>query len=146
LEALLKYAKLISNHVKELVQGIIEGETHVLEVSMTMEEVFMGIKEFKQEVFEKVQLELNQFGLYIYNANVKHLVDVPGHEYFSYLGQKTQMEAANHSKVDIAEARMKEVVGSKIREGGKRCKMRRRLMWRQRLYPCRGKGRGRRKR
>ncbi|XP_042487250.1 flotillin-like protein 4 [Macadamia integrifolia] len=121
--SLLKYAKLISphdklsNHVKELVQGIIEGETRVLAASMTMEEVFKGTKEFKQEVFEKVQLELNQFGLLIYNANVKQLVDVPGHEYFSYLGQKTQMEAANQAKVDVAEARMKGEVGAKLREG-----------------------------
>ncbi|KAK2973337.1 hypothetical protein RJ640_015092 [Escallonia rubra] len=121
--SLLRYAKLISphdklsHHVKELVQGIIEGETRVLAASMTMEEVFKGTKDFKQEVFEKVQLELNQFGLLIYNANVKQLVDVPGHEYFSYLGQKTQMEAANQAKVDVAEARMKGEVGSKIREG-----------------------------
>lgn len=57
MEALLKYVKLISNHVKELVQGIIEGETRVLAASMTMEEVFKGTKEFKQELFEKVQLE-----------------------------------------------------------------------------------------
>ncbi|RHN80248.1 putative Band 7 domain, Flotillin family [Medicago truncatula] len=122
-ESLLKYAKLISphdklsNHVKELVQGIIEGETRVLAASMTMEEVFRGTKEFKQEVFEKVQLELNQFGLLIYNANVKQLVDVPGHEYFSYLGQKTQMEAANQARVDVSEAKMKGEVGSKSREG-----------------------------
>ncbi|KAK2973334.1 hypothetical protein RJ640_015089 [Escallonia rubra] len=122
-ESLLKYAKLISphdklsRHVKELVQGIIEGETRVLAASMTMEEVFKGTKEFKHEVFGKVQLELNQFGLLIYNANVKQLVDVPGHEYFSYLGQKTQMEAANQAKVDVAEARMKGEVGAKIRDG-----------------------------
>ncbi|MBA0858631.1 hypothetical protein Goshw_028995 [Gossypium schwendimanii] len=121
--SLLKYAKLISphdklsNHVKELVQGIIEGETRVLAASMTMEEIFKGTKEFKLEVFEKVQLELNQFGLLIYNANVKQLVDVPGHEYFSYLGQKTQMEAANQAKVDVAEARMKGEIGSKLWEG-----------------------------
>ncbi|XP_031103909.1 flotillin-like protein 4 [Ipomoea triloba] len=121
--SLLKYAKLISphdklsHHVKELVQGIIEGETRVLAASMTMEEIFRGTKEFKQEVFEKVQLELNQFGLLIYNANVKQLVDVPGHEYFSYLGQKTQMEAANQAKIDVAEARMKGEIGSKSREG-----------------------------
>lgn len=68
-------------------------------------------------MFEKVQLELNQFGLLIYNANVKQLVDVPGHEYFSYLGQKTQMEAANQAKVDVAEAKMKGEVGAKMREG-----------------------------
>ncbi|AES60811.1 SPFH/band 7/PHB domain membrane-associated family protein [Medicago truncatula] len=122
-ESLLKYAKLISphdklsNHVKELVQGIIEGETRVLAASMTMEEVFRGTKEFKQEIFKKVQLELNQFGLLIYNANVKQLVDVPGHEYFSYLGQKTQMEAANQARVDVSEAKMKGEVGSKSREG-----------------------------
>ncbi|KAL2525736.1 Flotillin-like protein 1 [Abeliophyllum distichum] len=121
--SLIKYAKLISphdklsNHVNALVQGIIEGETRVLAASMTMEEIFKGTKEFKQEVVEKVQLELNQFGLLIYNANVKQLVDVPGHEYFSYLGQKTQMEAANQAKIDVSEAKMKGEIGSKLREG-----------------------------
>ncbi|KAL9439990.1 hypothetical protein AB3S75_018786 [Citrus x aurantiifolia] len=122
-DSLLRYAKLIapkdrnSVHVREIVKGIIEGETRVLAASMTMEEVFKGTKQFKQEVFGKVQLELNQFGLVIYNANIKQLVDVPGHEYFSYLGQKTQMEAANQAKVDVAEARMKGEVGAKLREG-----------------------------
>ncbi|KAF3447074.1 hypothetical protein FNV43_RR12254 [Rhamnella rubrinervis] len=121
--SLQKYAKLLSshdklsNHVNELVQGIIEGETRVLAASMTMEQIFKGTKEFKKEVFEKVQLELNQFGLLIYNANVKQLVDVRGHEYFSYLGQKTQMEAANQAKIDVAEARMKGEIGAKLREG-----------------------------
>ena len=103
--------------MKELVQGIIEGETRVLAASMTMEEIFRGTKQFKQEVFGKVQIELNQFGLLIYNANVKQLVDVPGHEYFSYLGQKTQMEAANQAKIDVSEAKMKGEIGTKLREG-----------------------------
>ncbi|XP_021769396.1 flotillin-like protein 3 [Chenopodium quinoa] len=122
-DSLMKYAKLIaphdkhSHHVEELVQGVIEGETRVLAASMTMEEVFSGAKKFKQEVFEKVQLELNQFGLLIYNANIKQLVDIPGHEYFSYLGQKTQMEAANQAKIDVAEARKKGEIGSKLRDG-----------------------------
>ncbi|KAG5539365.1 hypothetical protein RHGRI_019797 [Rhododendron griersonianum] len=86
-EALLKFAKLISphdkqsNHVVELVQGVIEGETRDLAASMTMEEIFKGTKEFKKE-----------------------LVDVPGHEYFSYLGQKTQMEAANQAREFIMTA------------------------------------------
>lgn len=45
-ESLFKYAKLLSSHdresndVKELVQGIIEGETRVLAASMTMEGIF----------------------------------------------------------------------------------------------------------
>ncbi|XP_057522844.1 flotillin-like protein 4 [Amaranthus tricolor] len=122
-DSLVKYAKLIaphdklSHHVEELVQGVIEGETRVLAASMTMEEVFSGAKKFKQEVFDKVQLELDQFGLVIYNANIKQLVDIPGHEYFSYLGQKTQMEAANQAKIDVAEARKKGEIGAKLREG-----------------------------
>ncbi|CAA0404740.1 unnamed protein product [Arabidopsis thaliana] len=122
-EALILYARLISphdkqsNHVNELVEGVIEGETRVLAASMTMEEIFKGTKEFKKEVFDKVQLELDQFGLVIYNANVKQLVDVPGHEYFSYLGQKTQMEAANQARIDVAEAKMKGEIGAKERTG-----------------------------
>ncbi|CAH8272190.1 unnamed protein product [Arabidopsis lyrata] len=122
-EALILYARLISphdkesNHVHELVEGVIEGETRVLAASMTMEEIFKGTKEFKKEVFDKVQLELNQFGLVIYNANVKQLVDVPGHEYFSYLGQKTQMEAANQARIDVSEAKMKGEIGAKERTG-----------------------------
>jgi flotillin len=122
-DCLLRYARLMSSHdklsthVNELVKGVIEGETRVLAASMTMEEIFRGTKSFKQAVFENVQLELNQFGLVIYNANVKQLVDVPGYEYFSYLGQKTQQEAVNQAKVDVAQARMKGEVGAKERDG-----------------------------
>ncbi|CAN6589101.1 unnamed protein product [Malus baccata var. baccata] len=54
----------------------------------------------KKLVFDKVQLELNQFGLLIYNTNVKQLEDIPSHEYFSYLGQKIQMKAANQARVN----------------------------------------------
>lgn len=122
-DQLLLYAKLIAplhqtaSHVPELVKGIIEGETRVLAAGMTMEEIFQGTKKFKQDVFETVQKDLDKFGLYIYNANVKQLVDVRGHEYFSYLGQKTQQGAVNQAKVDVAEARMKGEIGAKEREG-----------------------------
>jgi hypothetical protein len=55
--------------------------------------------EFTKEDFEKVQLQLNQLVLLIYNAKVKQLVDGRGCEYFSYLGQKTQMEVANDQEL-----------------------------------------------
>ncbi|KAI3904719.1 hypothetical protein MKW92_038338 [Papaver armeniacum] len=102
-EAMLKYAKLLSshdrqsNHVKELVEGVIEGETRVLTSYMTMEDVFKGTKGFKKEVFDKVQLELDQFGLLIYNANIKRLVDV--------------------QDMNIFLIWMKGAVGGKLREG-----------------------------
>ncbi|KAH7283116.1 hypothetical protein KP509_35G061400 [Ceratopteris richardii] len=122
-EALIKYARLVHSQgkhsapVNDLVKGIIEGETRVLAASMTMEEIFKGTKEFKSEVFGRVQLELDEFGLRIYNANVKQLVDIPGHEYFSFLGQKVQQEAANAAKVAVAEAKYKGDVGEKERKG-----------------------------
>ncbi|KAG6393212.1 hypothetical protein SASPL_147448 [Salvia splendens] len=92
-DSLLKYAKLKSSRVTELVEGVIKGETRALVAS-----IFKGTK---QEVFDKVQFQLNQFGLLIYNANVQ------GHKYFSYLGQNVQMEATNQARIDVAEAKMK---------------------------------------
>ncbi|KAK4379497.1 hypothetical protein RND71_001359 [Anisodus tanguticus] len=94
-ERLVKYSKLLSQHkreshdVKDLVQGVIEGETRVLAASMTMEEIFKGTKISRRRC----------------------------HEYFSYLGLKTQMKAANQAKIDIAEAKMKGETGAKEREG-----------------------------
>uniref|UniRef100_A0A0E0EZ15 Flotillin-like n=1 Tax=Oryza meridionalis TaxID=40149 RepID=A0A0E0EZ15_9ORYZ len=126
-KALLLYAKLIAtsqirspNHVIDLVKGVIEGETRVLASSMTMEEIFQGTKKFKQQVFDQVQLALNELGLYIYSANVKQLVDdpdSPGNDYFSFLGQKRQAEVEGKAKVAEAEARMKGEIGAKEREG-----------------------------
>ncbi|KAK4737420.1 hypothetical protein R3W88_001117 [Solanum pinnatisectum] len=87
-ERLIKYAKLLSHHAR-----VIEVETPVLAASMTMEEIFKGIKDFKKEVFDK------------------------GTNTFLTWGQKTQMEAANHTKIDVFEAKMKGEIGAKEQEG-----------------------------
>ncbi|XP_074293515.1 flotillin-like protein 4 [Silene latifolia] len=118
--SLVLYTILMSTHdmnskqVNDLVQEIIEEEIRVLAASMTMEEIF---KDYKNKVSEKVQLELDRFGLIIYYANVKQLVYVKGHEYFSYLSQKTRREAANQAKIDVSEARMKAEIEAKLKEG-----------------------------
>jgi len=124
LDALKKYALLLSgdadgtapkkgavnparrNHVQDIVKGIIEGETRVIVSSMTMEEIFKERQIFKTKVIENVQNELGQFGLRIYNANVKELQDTPGSEYFAYLSRKAHEGALNQAKIDVAEARM----------------------------------------
>lgn len=117
------YAQLIATHaqqqlhVADVIKGIVEGETRVLAAGMTMKDIFEGTRDFKQRVFDSVQIELNQFGLKIYNANIKQLSDMPGHEYFSYLGQKIQKGAANQAKIDIAQADYLGNVGAKEREG-----------------------------
>jgi flotillin len=80
-DALMKYAMLLANseekenvtqtqHVANIVKGIIEGETRVLVSSMTMEEIFTEREVFKKRIFRNIQNELSQFGLLIFNANV----------------------------------------------------------------------------
>ena len=75
-----------------------------------MEEIFRRTNEFKKKVFDKVQLELDQFGLLIYNASINQLVDVSGHEYFLNLGQKTQMETPDQAKINVFGAEMKVII------------------------------------
>ncbi|KAK5195370.1 hypothetical protein LTR92_004309 [Exophiala xenobiotica] len=104
------------SHVQDIVKGIIEGETRVIVSSMTMEEIFKERQVFKQKVIENVQKELDQFGLCIYNANVKELQDTPGSEYFAFLSRKAHEGASNQARIDVAEARMRGEIG----EAGKR--------------------------
>jgi len=60
-----------SQFLENIVKGIIEGETRVLVSSMTMEEIFTEREVFKRRVFRNIQGELHQFGLRIFNCNVK---------------------------------------------------------------------------
>ncbi|KAJ3021673.1 hypothetical protein HKX48_008052 [Thoreauomyces humboldtii] len=121
--SLLKYARLLSladkgkDHIQDLVRGVIEGETRVIAAAMTMEEIFKERKFFKENVIKHVQAELDQFGLRIYNANVKQLTDTPGSEYFQYLRLKSHEGAVNQAKIDVANARYLGAVGEKEREG-----------------------------
>lgn len=139
IEALTKYAALLTGgenggvapsagsgavavgqgraHVQEIVRGVIEGETRSIVSTMTMEELFSERRIFRDKVIKNVQTELDQFGLRIFNANVKELQDSPGSEYFAYLSKKAQEGALNQAKVDVADARMKGEVGEAERHG-----------------------------
>lgn len=128
IDELRKYASLLTsdesngrvgqgNHVEDIVRGIIEGETRVIVSGMTMEEIFKERQLFKSKVIQNVQSELDQFGLKIYNANVKELQDTPGSEYFAYLSRKAHESAHNQAKVDVAEARMRGEIGERQKQG-----------------------------
>lgn len=106
-----------ANHVSDIVKGIIEGETRGIVSTMTMEELFRERKVFKDKVIQQVQSELDQFGLCIYNANVKELQDTPGSEYFAFLSRKAHEGALNQAKVDVADARMRGEVGEAEKQG-----------------------------
>ncbi|KAL8739655.1 MAG: hypothetical protein Q9184_008577, partial [Pyrenodesmia sp. 2 TL-2023] len=84
---------------------------------MTMEEIFKERQVFKTKVIENVQSELNQFGLRIYNANVKELQDTAGSEYFKFLSRKAHEGASNQAKVDVANAQMIGDVGEAKKRG-----------------------------
>ena len=132
-EKLIKYAKILTgrpgerdakreaatgrNHVQDIVKGIIEGETRVIVSGMTMEEIFKERQLFKNKVIENVQAELDQFGLRIYNANVKELQDTAGSEYFKFLSRKAHEGASNQAKVDVANACMKGEIGEAEKRG-----------------------------
>ncbi|XP_058078077.1 flotillin-like protein 2 [Magnolia sinica] len=109
-------AKIFKAHIAELVNGIIQGEACVLAASMTIEEIVKGTKQFKHEVFDKIQLELNHFGLFVYNANVKELVDTDGRCYFYNLTQKIQSEAACNAMLNAHEADTRGKMEMKCRE------------------------------
>ncbi|KAG9233184.1 putative Flotillin-like protein 1 [Amylocarpus encephaloides] len=127
-DALMKYAMLLSEgdqqkgitkgqHIENIVKGIIEGETRVLVSSMTMEEIFTEREEFKKRIFRNIQGELGQFGLKIYNANVKELRDAPQSSYFESLSRKAHEGAINQARIDVAEAQRRGNVGEAQRQG-----------------------------
>lgn len=119
-ESIKKYARYLSEesttHMDDLVKGVIEGETRVLAAQMTIDEIFNDRASFKDKIVKNVQLELDQFGLKIYNANIKELQDSPGSEFFQFMRQKTRQEAEGVARVDTSEARKKADIGEKERE------------------------------
>ena len=132
-EKLRKYAKILTgrpgendsrrqaatgrNHVQDIVKGIIEGETRVIVSGMTMEEIFKERQLFKDQVIKNVQAELDQFGLRIYNANVKELQDTADSNYFKYLSRKAHEGASNQAKIDVANACMMGDIGEAEKRG-----------------------------
>ena len=84
---------------------------------MTMEELFNNRRLFKAQVIECVQKELDQFGLRIYNANVKELQDMGDSKYFESLARKAHEGAQSQAQVDVANARMIGRVGEAEKEG-----------------------------
>ena len=70
---------------------------------MAVEEIFANRKHFQLKVTEYIQEALNKFGLMLYNANVRELVDTSG--YFQTIGQRAQEGAISLAKVAIADAK-----------------------------------------
>lgn len=129
-DALTKFAMLLADSgnrpekkmkdttfLEGIVKGIIEGETRVLVSAMTMEAIFGEREVFKKRIFRNIQSELDQFGLKIYNANVKELKDAPESIYFASLSRKAHEGATNQARIDVAAAQLRGNVGEAQRKG-----------------------------
>lgn len=122
-ESLVKYVRTVGSAVdgsagslNATILGILEGETRTLSSQMTMEEIFNDRKKLKEVIIENVQKELDQIGLWIYNANIKELDDSPESKYFFNMRQKKSSEAENNARVSVAEAKKFGDIGQKERE------------------------------
>jgi flotillin len=104
----------------DIIKGIIEGEVRVQSAQMTLEEIFKDRVSFKKGIVDAIQVELDQFGLKVFNANIKELEDAPGSEYFSFMRQKTRSGAENEAKINIAEANNRGAIGQAEKEANTR--------------------------
>jgi flotillin len=125
-DALYKYVQLLAendshhndmSHLSSMLKSIIEGEVRVLVSSMTIEEIFTEREEFKRRIFKNIQSDLNQFGLKIYNSNIKELKDAPNSTYFESLSRKAHEGATNQARIDVASAQLLGNVGEAKRKG-----------------------------
>ena len=100
----------------QIILGIIEGETRTLSSQMTMEQIFNDRQVFKDTIIKGVQEELDQFGLMIYNANIKELLDSEESRYFYNMMQQKASSVENQAKIAVTEANKQGNIGHKERE------------------------------
>jgi len=121
------YATLLSNTTEDelthIIKGIIEGETRVLTASLTLEEIFSGRDQFRDNVTTRVNKELETLGLWIHNANIQEMSDHAGSEYFQFLRQRARANAENEARINIAEAKRRGDIEVKERQKETRIKM-----------------------
>lgn len=109
-ELFIKYCNKLNelsfDEVENTVKGMIEGETRTLTANMTIEEMFSSKEIFRNEVVNKISKDLEEFGLKIYNANIKEMADYDeNNKYFEYR-KKRAIETANYeAQASVAKAK-----------------------------------------
>jgi len=115
-ESFKNYARRLTNmdgnEIKDTISGMVEGETRGLTAKMTIEEMFAGKDIFKETVVDKIDLDLRQLGLKIYNANIKEMADYDiNNKYFEYR-KKRAIETANYeAQVEVSKAKRDGEIG-----------------------------------
>jgi len=100
-----KMNELSPEEIENTIKGMIEGETRTLTANMTIEEMFSSKEIFRNQVVDKISKDLEEFGLKIYNANIKEMTDYDEkNKYFEYR-KKRAIETANYeAQASVARA------------------------------------------
>jgi len=108
-ELFIKYCNKMNDlppeEIENTIKGMIEGETRTLTANMTIEEMFSSKEIFRGQVVNKISDDLEEFGLKIYNANIKEMTDYDEkNKYFEYR-KKRAIETANYeAQASVARA------------------------------------------
>ncbi len=120
LEGFIRYATRLgdmdNNGVKNIIGGIVNGETRGFVGKMTIQEIFNDKDAFKKHVVDRVQQDLDQFGIEIHNANIEEMHDAEGNCYFENLKRKALENANSNARIEVSEARKEGDIGEKQRE------------------------------
>ncbi|ARF08161.1 hypothetical protein Catovirus_1_211 [Catovirus CTV1] len=121
-----KYTRLLAkqqNNKNSIITGIIEGETRALAAALSMEDLFNNRQVFKNNVIRAIDIELERFGLKVFNANIKELQDSNGSDYFSTIRKKIISDTVNQAKIDVANAELRGEVESAQKDKDKEVKV-----------------------
>lgn len=104
--------------MEEIFCGMLCQSLHkaVIDASLT-NKYSTGRDALKKNIQGHIKGELAQFGLKIYNANVKELEDAPGSSYFASQSKKAHEGAINQARIDVADAMRLGNVGEAQRLG-----------------------------
>ena len=106
-EALKIYARLLQQSspedLKSKIIGIIQGETRTHAGKIPLDDLFNNREKFKVTITDNINMQLADFGLFVYNANIEELRDMKGNEYFVFLRKKALEAAINNAKIAVAE-------------------------------------------
>lgn len=120
LEGFINYATRLGDldhdGVKNILAGIVHGEVRKFIGGMTIPEIFNDREAFGKQVVERVQKDLDKYGVEIQNANIEEMQDTEGNTYFENLKKKALEGANTQSRIEVSEARKEGDIGEKQRE------------------------------
>jgi len=108
-DSLSKYSTLLMDKgdagLKNIIQGIIQGETRVLTANMKLDDLFSSREQFKIEIEQKINTIVDVLGLKVYNANVAELSDLDSkNKYFEEQKLRALQRVNQDARVAVASA------------------------------------------